>query len=77
MKYCTYFQAGLIVVLIVTLMINISFIIETNKKLKRDQIRGRFNLFLVEISYILVEIYRNYVKKENLYSFDSLNLQKC
>lgn len=32
-------QAGLIVVLIVTLMINISFIIETNKKLKRDQIR--------------------------------------
>ena len=63
MKYCTYFQAGLIVVLIVTLMINISFIIETNKKLKRDQIRGRVNLFLVEISYILVQIYRNYVKK--------------
>ena len=43
MKYCVYFQAGLIVVLIVTLMINISFIMETRKKLKRDQMKGRLH----------------------------------
>ena len=38
MKLSQSFQAGLFVVLIVTLVINVSFIIETNKRLKVDHV---------------------------------------